>query len=134
MVVKKTVKKAPAKKAPAKKTVAKKPTVTVETKKITSSDTCSTNSCSTFGKIIILLLLIANTVLVSLVLVNQTKMEALRAGGKENYDLLKQVFQTDGYKMQQKQQLEQALQVLAQPQQAINAQANQALELAPEQQ
>ncbi len=113
MAVKKTNTKAPA------KVVTSKPTVTVETKKISSSDACcSTNSCCVFTKhFFMIVLLVVNTILLALVLVNQSRMESLRAGGKENYALLKQVFETEGYKMQQRQQLEQALQILSQPQQ-----------------
>ncbi|MDD3262420.1 MAG: hypothetical protein PHR61_01115 [Candidatus Absconditabacteria bacterium] len=111
MAVKKPVKKTPV------KVVAKKPTITVETKKISNLDCCSTTSCTSFKHLFMTILLIANTVLLAVILVNQTRMEALRAGGQENYALLKQVFETEGYKMQQRQQLEQALQILSQPQQ-----------------
>lgn len=111
MAVKKPVKKTPV------KVVAKKPTITVETKKISNLDCCSTTSCTSFKHLFMTILLIANTVLLAVILVNQTRMEALRAGWQENYALLKQVFETEGYKMQQRQQLEQALQILSQPQQ-----------------
>lgn len=124
MVVKKTVKKAPVKKVITKKVPVKnvitKPTVTVETKRISKSDPCCTlgfSSCFSFKNFFIAILLIANTVLLSIILVNQTSIEELRTWGKENYNLLKQVFQTDWYKMQQRQQLEQALEMLSQPQQ-----------------
>lgn len=127
MAVKKPVKKSPV------KVVAKKPTVTVETKKISNSEFCCWTSVSrSYAKHFFLtILLIANTVLLALILVNQTKMEALRAGWSENYDLLKQVFQTEGYKMQQRQQLEQALEILSQPQQDIPSAEN--MEFSPEQ-
>lgn len=128
MVVKKTNTKAAA------KVVAAKPTVTVETKKISSVETCCSpaNSCCRLGKhFFMILLLVVNTVLLAIVLINQSRMEALRAGGRENYGLLKQVFQTEGYKMQQKQQLEQALQILSQPQQATPSAEN--MQLTPEQ-
>lgn len=114
MVVKKTVKKTPA------KAVTKKPAVTVETKKISKSDSCcstETSCCTSLKHLFITIFLIVNTVLLAIILVNQTKMETLRAGWKENYSLLKQVFETEGYKMQQKEQLEQALQILSQPEQ-----------------
>lgn len=117
MAVKKPVTKVPA------KVVATKPTITVETKKISSGSCCSTwvSCCPSLKHLFMTILLIANTVLLAIILVNQTRMEALRAGGSENYSLLKQVFKTEGYKMQQKQQLEQALQILAQPQQTPSA-------------
>lgn len=119
MVVKKTVKKAPSKLAT--KTAVKQPTVTVETKKISNSESCCwTNfSCWSLKNVFITILLIVNTILLSVVLINQTKMEVLRTGWKENYELLKQVFETEWYKTQQKQQLEQALQLLSQPQQMM---------------
>ena len=123
MAVKKPVKKTPA------KVVAKKPTITVETKKISNLDCCWTTSCVSFKHLFMTILLIANTVLLAIILINQTRMEALRAGGSENYGLLKQVFQTEGYKMQQRQQLEQALQILSQPQQATP----EGLQMMPEQ-
>lgn len=123
MVVKKTVTKTTA-----------TPTVTVETKKLSSSDSCCStwpSCCRIWKHLLMTILLIVNTVLLVLVLVNQSRMEALRAGGKENYGLLKQVFQTEGYKMQQRQQLEQALQILSQPQQATPTAEN--LQATPEQ-
>lgn len=121
MVVKKTVTKAPA------KLVATKPTITVETRKISSPEACcwtpkSANCCRFTKHFFMIILMVVNTVLLALILVNQTRMEALRAGWSDNYRLLKQVFQTEWYKAQQRQQLEQALQVLSQPQQATAAQ------------
>lgn len=126
MAVKKPVRKAPT------KVTTTKPSVTVETKKITNTESCcSTTSCRFTKHFFIIILLIANTVLLSLVLMNQTKMEAMRAGGAENYTLLKQVFETEGYKMQQKQQLEQALQILSQPQEATPS--VEGMQIAPQQ-
>lgn len=109
-------------KKPVKKVIATKPIITVETKKISNLEPCCTtpaSCCRIWKHFFMIILLIANTVLLSLVLINQTNMEALRAGGSENYGLLKQVYQTEWYKAQQKQQLEQALQILSQPQQAM---------------
>ena len=121
MAVKKPVTKTSA------KVVATKPTVTVETKKISSGETCCSPSASccklNFAKLFTILLIVVNTILLSLILINQTRMEVLRAGWRENYGLLRQVYQTEGYKGQQKQQLEQALQILSQPQQATTPSA-----------
>lgn len=110
MVVKKPVKKV------TEKVTKEQPSVTVETKKISNSDSCCSPNCRLWKHFFMILLLIANTVLLALVLANQTRMESMKAGGKDNYWLLKQVFQTEWYKAQQRQQLEQALQVLSQPQ------------------
>lgn len=127
MVVKKPITKTPAK-------VVAKPTITVETRKISSPESCCSTPCCNNIKVrkaFMLILMVVNTILLALVLINQTKMEALRAGGSENYGLLKQVFQTEGYKMQQRQQLEQALQILSQPQQATPSAED--IQLTPEQ-
>ncbi len=103
-------------KKPATKVVSK-PTVTVETKKISSGETCCSTPCCRISKHCILIgLLVINLVLTVFVLVNQTKVEVLRSGGQENYKLIKQIYKTEWYKLQQKQQLEQALQMLSQPQ------------------
>lgn len=99
-----------------------KPSVTVETKKISNTEMCASPKCKIGKHCFMILLLVANTILLAILLINQSKMEQLRAGWKENYGLLKQVFQTEGYKAQQRQQLEQALQVLDQQKAAGSAQ------------
>ena len=101
-----------------KKTVAKAtPTVTVETKKISSEK----NACCAFSsgrhmiKIVVLALTVLNTILLISLLSNQDRNEALKVGGNENYKLLKQIFTTDSYKSQQRQQIEQAMEMFSNP-------------------
>lgn len=102
-------------------TSVKKPTVTVETKKMSNAvmsnwDCCSTNWDWTMkrkccGKIILFLLLIINTVLLISMFCRQSNIEAMRVGGYDNYKMLKQVFSSEGFKNQQKQQIQQAIQL-----------------------
>jgi hypothetical protein len=100
------------------KTVAKKPTVTVETKKI-ADDCCSSKGdagccvpkkhCA--GKVLLVGLLVLNAVLSLTVLLRQGSIESMRVGGSENYKMLRQVFQSEGFQAQQKQQIQQAMQM-----------------------
>ena len=73
-------------------------------------------------KIGFMVLTVLNTILLIALLANQDQAEALKVGGPENYKLLKQIFVSDGYKAQQKQQIEQALQMFANPTAAQGAQ------------
>lgn len=97
------------------------PTVTVETKKITAENSacCSPKTlcsgmkaCKVIGTILILL----NTLLLIVLLVNQSRTETMKVGGRENYSMLRQIFSTEGFKAQQKQQLEEALKAFTTPQ------------------
>lgn len=114
-----------------KKTIAKAtPTVTVETKKITSeSEVCCGGKMPCSGKHIIkigfMVLTVLNTILLIALLANQDKAEALKVGGDDNYRMLKQIFTTEGYKQQQAAQIQQALEMFANPQAAAQQQAAQ---------
>ena len=103
---------------PFKKAVKKTPTVTVETKKV--SDCCdSKNACCNpkiHGvKIFEFVLLIFNTLALICIAYNQRNIESMRVGWKENYGMVKQIYQAEGFKAQQKQQIEQALQMFQKP-------------------
>lgn len=128
MVEKKTTKKTATKavaKKPVRKTTnvaTKKPTVRVETKKISNpriecnvSDFC--NCCTLVKRLAFAIIFLLNTVLLIIVAANQSKVEIMKAGGKENYRILKQIYKTDWYKEQQNQQLLQALQIYSNPEQ-----------------
>lgn len=121
-----------------KKTVAKAtPTVTVETKKISSEkDVCCATPCGHhIVKIGGLILTVINTILLIALLANQDRTEALKVGWSENYKLLKQIFVTDSYKAQQRQQIEQAMQMFANPEAAAQTQQGvPAQQQAPQQQ
>lgn len=104
-------------------------TVTVETKKIASeSDVCCAGKahCSAkhMIKIGMMVLTVLNTILLISILANQDNAEALKVGGSDNYKMLKQIFVSEGYKAQQKQQIEQALQMFANPESAAQLQQN----------
>ena len=45
------------------------------------------------------------------ILVNQFKLESDRVGGRENYNMVKQIYKSESFKAQQAQQIEQALQM-----------------------
>ncbi len=86
--------------------------VTVETKKLSGSDTCCTGKgYKTMKHLLIMVLVIFNTVLLVWVLLNQKKIESERVGGRANYKMVKQIYKSDAFKAQQKQQIEQALQM-----------------------
>ena len=120
------------------------PSVTVETKKVSAEmESCCAKPCAGkhMVKIAFMVLTVLNTVLLISLLANQDKAEALKVGGEENYKMLKQIFTTDGYKKQQAQQIEQALQMFANPEaakqqaaQAPQQQAAQEAVQAPQQQ
>ena len=44
------------------------------------------------------------------ILCNQVKLEADRVGGKANYKMVQQIYKSETFKTQQKQQIQQALQ------------------------
>lgn len=92
-----------------KKKVVKTPAVRVETRKVWKQDACTTHSCYKITALVILILLLLNTVLVSLVLVRQEKLEADRVGGRQNYQMIKKIYKTDMFKSQQSQQILEAL-------------------------
>ena len=105
----------PVKKKVAKKRTIKKPTVTVETKKLSKND-CYTRGrwhrrCYVFVRVLMMLLLVANTVLLVFLLCQQNKIESMRVGWQENYKMLNEVFRSDAFKAQQKQQIQQAMQM-----------------------
>lgn len=95
----------------AKKIVAKKPTITVETKKMTENECCCGPRHHHVGKWFMILLLVINILLTVCVLGQQKRIESMRVGGHENYKMLQQVFKSDGFKVQQAQQIQQALQM-----------------------
>ena len=96
------------------KKVTKAPAVVVETKMISQKDACcSTKGTACGGKMKCLLvpvLLVVNTVLLGYVLCNQVNVEADRVGGRDNYKMVQQIYKSDAFKAQQKQQIQQALQ------------------------
>jgi len=57
------------------------------------------------------LLVILNTILLIWVLCNQTKIEADKVWGRANYNMVEQIYKSATFKAQQKQQIEQALQM-----------------------
>ena len=63
------------------------------------------------GKMFVLLLLIANVVLTGSVLCQQRNIESMRVGGNANYEMLQKVFKSEGFKAQQLQQIQQAMQM-----------------------
>jgi|GEM_PF-3327546 len=112
-----------------KKTVVKAtPTVTVETKKI-SEEVCCGGKMPCVPKHLVeigfMVLTVLNTILLIALLAGQDKAESLKVGGDDNYKILKQIFTTDGYKAQQKQQIEQALQMFSNPEAAQQPAAQQ---------
>lgn len=94
------------------KKTTKTPAVMVETKKLSAKDTCDMGSCC--GKMkhfLVPVLLVINLLLVVWVLFNQMNLEADRVGGRDNYKMVQQIYKSDAFKAQQKQQIEQALQM-----------------------
>ena len=95
------------------KKITKAPAVTVETKKLSAKDSCGMGMCGMCHKIkhlLVLLLIIINTILLICVSRNQVRLEADRVGGTANYKMVQQIYRSDAFKAQQKQQIEQALQ------------------------
>ncbi len=86
----------------------------VETKKLSAKDTCGMGSCAKIKHCIITILLVLNTLLLIRVLCNQVSIEADRVGGRANYKLVQQIYDTPAFRAQQKQQIEQALQMYQQ--------------------
>ena len=93
------------------KKVTKAPAVMVETKKMSSKDSCGMGCCGNMKHLIVFVLIAINTLLLVVVLIGQTKNEADKVGGRANYNMVKQIYQSETFKAQQKQQIEQALQM-----------------------
>ncbi|MCX6825183.1 MAG: hypothetical protein NTY80_03070 [candidate division SR1 bacterium] len=91
------------------KKVTKTPAVMVETKKMTAKDNCGMGMCPKMKHFFVIILLIVNTILLISVFSNQTRLESDRVGGKDNYKMVQQIYKSDAFKAQQKQQIEQAL-------------------------
>ena len=49
--------------------------------------------------------------MITWILCNQSKFEADRVGGNANYKMVQQIYKSEAFKAQQKQQIEQALQM-----------------------
>lgn len=85
-------------------------------------------SCGSWGTIAIVLLVL-NTILVGLLATGYTvkkamqDMEARRVGGRENYELIQQIYDLEEFKQQQRFQIEQTLQALQAPTQQGNPNA-----------
>lgn len=84
-------------------------------KKDSDSACCGIKKHHCFGKLILMVFLVLNILLTVCVLAQQKKIEAMRVGGEDNYRMLKQVFQSEGFKNQQKQQIQQAMQMYQVP-------------------
>ena len=95
-------------------TSVKKPTVTVQTKKM-SEEGCCMPKHRHCGKMFLIVLLIVNVALTSMVAIRQSRIESMRVGGTDNYKMLQQVFQSEGFKAQQMQQIQQAMQLYQVP-------------------
>jgi hypothetical protein len=94
------------------KKVTKSPAVMVETKKLSAKDTCGMECCG--GKMKHFLwpiLIVINTLLLVCILWNQMNLEYQKVGGIDNYNAVRQIYKSDAFKVQQKQQIEQALQM-----------------------
>lgn len=92
----------------------KKPTVTVQTKKMSEGECCMPKHRHC-GKMFLIVLLIINVALTSMVAIRQSRIESLRVGGNDNYKMLQQVFQSEGFQAQQRQQIQQAMQLYQVP-------------------
>ena len=95
------------------KKVTKAPAVMVETKKLSAKDTCGMGGmscCCKMKHLLVPVLLIINLLLLVWLLCNQLGVEANKVGGRENYRMVQQIYKSDAFKAQQKQQIEQALQ------------------------
>ena len=93
------------------KKVTKSPAVMVETKKLSAKDTCGMGCCGKIKHLLVAILFIVNTLLLVRILCNQIGMEANKVGGRANYRMVQQIYKSDAFKAQQKQQIEQALQM-----------------------
>ena len=92
------------------KKAAKAPAVMVETKKFSAKDTCGMDCCGKMRHLLVFILVIINTLMIGWILCNQFKLEADRVGGKANYKMVQQIYKSETFKTQQKQQIQQALQ------------------------
>jgi uncharacterized integral membrane protein len=93
------------------KKVTKAPAVMVETKKLSAKDTCDMGCCDKIKHFLVAALLIINTLLLVWILYNQMNVEAQKVGGRWNYQMVQQIYKSDAFQAQQKQQIEQALQM-----------------------
>ena len=93
------------------KKVTKAPAVMVETKKLSGKDTCGMGCCGKIKHCLVLVFLVINTLLLVWVLCHQTNIEAAKVGGRDNYKMVQQIYKSASFKAQQKQQIEQALQM-----------------------
>jgi len=99
----------------------KTPAVIVETKKISTKDTCGITCCNKIKHVLVPVLLVLNTLLIIRVLGRQVSVESDRVGGRDNYNMVQQIYKSDTFKAQQKQQIEQALQMYQQGTQGATA-------------
>ena len=93
------------------KKVTKAPAVMVETKKLSAKDTCGMGCCGKMRHLLVPVLLVLNVLLLVRVLCNQMNVEANKVGGRANYKIVQQIYKSPAFKAQQKQQIEQALQM-----------------------
>lgn len=93
------------------KKVTKAPAVMVETKKLSAKDTCAMGHCAKIRHVLFPILIVLNTLLLVWVLCNQMNVESEKVGGRSNYKMVQQIYKSDAFKAQQKQQIEQALQM-----------------------
>ena len=95
------------------KKVTKAPAVMVETKKLSGKDSCCMDMgrCGKMKHCFMGILLIINTILLVCVVSHQMRVEADKVGGSDNYKMVQQIYKSDSFKAQQKQQIEQALQM-----------------------
>ncbi|MEI8008805.1 MAG: hypothetical protein WCI00_05445 [bacterium] len=83
----------------------------VETKKLSEKDTCGMGHCGKMKHCLVLAFLVINTLLLIWVLCNQTNIEAAKVGGRDNYEMVQKIYKSASFKAQQKQQIDQALQM-----------------------
>ena len=125
------------KKTPVTKTVAaqkkpvvvtKKPVVTpkaeVIVKEKTVKNSCEKTSCHKARAALAMILLVINTVLLGLIAFKATtqntlfgaleEFEAMRVGGQENHNIMKEIYKLDAYRNDQKMRLETTLNALQQ--------------------
>ena len=103
---------------PVAKKTEKVSAVHVETKKM-NDDCCSSKSCAPslcggkckIGHLVVIGLLLLNTILSIVALTSSSKIEAMKVGGRDNYELVQKIYQSKTFQAQQKQQIEQALQM-----------------------
>jgi Tfp pilus assembly protein PilO len=93
------------------KKITKAPAVMVETKKLSAKDTCGIPCCGKIKHLVISILVVINTLMLCFVLFNQTKLEADKVGGRDNYKMVQQIYTSDAFKAAQQQQIQQALQM-----------------------